>query len=121
MDVAFILNPNTGRLTFARNADGDFYFDDRAIYSVFATLFAQKGQYLFDSTIGTYLYKIKSDVRATGTRLVSVATDAISQVQADGLIRSATATAERLRLGVWSVLLRWKAPSGEDITQPLRL
>jgi phage gp46-like protein len=122
VDVAVLLNPNTGRLTFARNSQGDFYLDDRGIYPVFSTLFAQKAKYYWDSTVGTYLSTVRSDVRATGTRLTSVATDALEQCVADGLIRSGTAQADRIRLGVWMITMRWKAPSGDDVTpQPLRL
>lgn len=117
-----MVNPNTGRLTFARNRSGDYYFDDRAIYPVFATLYAQKTKYLFDDTVGTFLFKIKSDVRATGTRLVSAATDALDQVQTDGLIQSGyNASADRIANGRWAIIMRWKSPNGEAVTQPLRL
>ena len=31
MDVAFKTNASTGKLTFAKNADGNFYLDTRAV------------------------------------------------------------------------------------------
>lgn len=114
MDVAFTQNPQTGRLTFARNAAGDFYLDDRGTYAVLATLYAQKGRYFWDATVGTYLSTIKQDVRATGTRLIAAASDALEQVRQEGMIRGGSATAERLRLGAWSLPIRWLSPRGEE-------
>ncbi len=55
------------------------------------------------------------DGRTTGTRLVSVASDALQQVQkTEGRITGfSTPTATRLRTGAWSVSLAWTTPTGE--------
>jgi len=113
MDVAVVVNPATGKLTFARNSDGDFYFDDRAIGPVFGTLFAEKGRYLWDATVGTTISTVTKDGRATGTRIAAAATEALRQVKVEGLITSYDVPVPTmLRGGVWQLTLRWQTPSG---------
>lgn len=121
MDVAFTVNKN-GKLTFARNSAGDFYFDNRAVYSVFSTLFAQKGRYFFDSTVGTYLSTVTKDGRTTATRLVACANDALSQLRDTERVITdfSTPNATRLRSGAWSLALSWSTPSG-DIHETLKV
>lgn len=112
MDVAAVVD-QTGKLTFAKNADSDFYFDDRAVGAVFGTLFAHVGQYAEDATLGTTLWTVTKSGRATATRLVAAATDALQQVKAEGLISSyEPPTATRLGGGAWEIALPWKVPSG---------
>lgn len=117
MDVAFVVNPENYKLTFARNSDGDFYLDTCAVYSVIATVCAEKGKWFHDASIGTYLSTITRDGRATGTRLVAAATDGLEQVTQDGLIRSgAAASTSRLGVGAWGLTLRWQTSIGEQRT-----
>ena len=120
MDVAFALDRN-GKLDFARNAEGDFYLDDLAVYAVVATLSAHKGAYGWDGTVGTYLHTIKKDGAVTGTRLRSAMADAAAQLVADGTIRSMTGTADRLRVGAWSLTPNWKPIYGQPQKETLRL
>lgn len=120
MDVAFALDHN-GRLDFARNADGDFYFDDRAIYAVVATLCAHKGAYGWDGKVGTYLHTITKDGAVTGTRLRSVVADAADQLVAEGTIRTMTGVADRLRAGAWALSLNWQPIYGGAQKEKLRL
>ena len=120
MDVAFVINPANGKLTFARNARGDFYLDNRAVYSVFATLSAEKGRYAHSSTYGTYLGAILKDNRATGTRLTGAATDAFEQLRQAGIISNGSARPERLRVGSWALALNWKTPKGSEQRETVR-
>lgn len=120
MDVAVAVD-QTGKLTFAKNAEGDFYFDDRAVGAVFGTLFAHVGEYAEDATVGTTLHTVTKSGRATATRLVTAATDALQQVKADKLLSSYDQpTATRLVGGAWELVLPWKVPSG-PVTQRTRL
>lgn len=121
VDLAFKTNPLNGKLTFAKNSDGNFYLDDRAVYPVLVTLFADKGKYLYDANLGTYLNTISKDVRATASRLVGAAQDAIEQCRQAGYIRSGTAKAERIRPGAWALLLNWKTTRGESLAEKVKL
>lgn len=121
MDVAFKTNPTTGKLTFARDSRGGFYLDDRAVYSVMATLFADKGGYFWDASIGTYLNSVRKDDRATSSRLVGAAEDAIEQCRQAGYVRSGAVKAERLRPGVWGLAVSWTTTRGENVRQNTRL
>ena len=121
MDIAFEIDPSTGKLTFAKNAQGNFYLDSKAVYSVLATLFARKGKWGFDESLGTYFNDITKDTSATGSRLTGVVRDALEQVQQAGHITSGTVDqVTRLRPGVWLLGLRWKTTSGETVTQQIR-
>ena len=121
MDIAFSINPSTGKLTFAKNAQGNFYLDRKAVYPVLATLFARKGRWGFDETLGTYFNDITKDTTATGSRLTAAATDAFDQLKAGGYITSGTVDqVTRLRPGVWLLGLRWKTTSGETVTTQIR-
>ena len=117
MDVAFVVNPENFKLTFARNSDGDFYLDTRSVYPVIATVCAAKGKWFHDASVGTYLSTIARDGRATGTRLTAAASDGLDQVAQDGLIRNgATVEVARLRPGAWGLTLRWTTSLGEQRT-----
>lgn len=121
MDIAFEIDPSTGKLTFAKNAQGNFYLDRKAVYPVLATLFARKGKWGFDESLGTYFNDITKDTSATGSRLTGVVRDALEQVQQAGHITSGTVDqVTRLRPGVWLLGLRWKTTSGETVTQQIR-
>lgn len=118
MDIACLVKPKSGKLTFARNADGDFYFDTRSVYPVFSTLFAKKGKYFWDASLGTYLWQINKDNRSTATRVTSNADDALKQVKDESLISSYVgSTASRFQLAhsgtAWQINLQWKTPAGE--------
>jgi len=118
VDVAFLVKPKSGKLTFARNADGDFYFDTKAIYPVFSTLFSKKGMYFWDATLGTYLWQINKDFRSTATRVTANADDALKQVKDESLLSSfINSTADRIQLAksgiAWQINLQWKTPAGE--------
>lgn len=113
MDVAFKVNER-GKLTFARSEQGDFYLDDRAVYAVFSTLLAHKGEYAFDASVGTNLHLVRKDGRTTRTRLVGAATDALDQCRRqEQVIQEGDASAERLRVGIWTIPMRWRVASGE--------
>ena len=112
---------SSGKLTFARNAAGGFYLDDLGVYAVFATLFARKGEYAYDATLGTFLHKVRKDGRLTGTRLNSAAADALDQVRKDRTISSGTSTAQRLTGGAWELRLTWNVPGRGPITAAQRL
>jgi len=117
VDVAFKTNPANGKLTFARDSRGSFYLDDRAVYPVMATLFTDKGGYLYDSDLGTYLNTIVKDDRATSSRLVGAGQDAIEQCRQAGYIRGGTVKAERLRPGVWGFAMSWTITRGETVRE----
>lgn len=121
MDVAFKTNSTTGKLTFAKNSDGNFYLDTRAVYPVLATLFADKGAYLWDATLGTYLNKIRKDDRATSSRLVGAGQDAIEQCRQAGYIRAGTVVAERRRPGFWLLAINWTTTRGDSLRENVRL
>ena len=121
MDVAFKTNASTGKLTFARSSGGNFYLDDRAVYPVLATLFADKGAYLWDATLGTYLNKIRKDDRATSSRLVGAGQDAIEQCRQAAYIRAGSVKAERRRPGFWLLAITWTTTRGESIRENTRL
>jgi len=121
VDVAFTQDPHSGRLTFARNADGDFYLDTLAVYPVIATLFAEKGRYLFDPAVGTYLSLITQDSRATGSRLTAAQNDALDQCRLDGLLYSGEAQSTKLRPGVWQLIVSWKPIAGANQSRTLRV
>lgn len=114
-------DPVSGKLTFAKNSDGDFYLDDRSLYPVIATLFAERGRYAADPSVGTYLATIKQDGSATASRLNSAMGDAIEQCRRDGLIVSGQATANRLRVGVWSMPMSWRTMTGAKVDYALKI
>lgn len=120
LDVAMTRNA-AGKLTFAKNAQGGFYLDDRAVYAVFATLFARKGEYAYDATVGTFLHKTKKDGRLTGSRLNSGAADALDQVRKDSLISSGTSAAQRLAVGAWELRIDWQVPGRGAVSVAQRL
>ena len=121
MDVAFTVNPSNGKLTFAKNAQGNFYLDRKAVYPVLATLFARKGRWGFDESLGTYFNDITKDTTATGSRLTGVVRDALEQVQQAGHITGGTVDqVTRLRPGAWLLGLRWQTTSGETVTTQIR-
>lgn len=121
MDLAFAINPSTGKLTFAKNAQGNFYLDRKAVYPVLATLFSKKGRWGWDASLGTYFNDITKDTTATGSRLTAVVRDAFEQVQQAGHITTGSVDqVTRLRPGVWLLGLRWKTTSGETISQLIR-
>lgn len=121
MDVAFTINPTNGKLTYAKNAQGHFYKDNKAVYSVLTTLFARKGKWSFDESLGTYFNDITKDTAATGSRLTGVVRDAFEQVQQAGHITSGTVDqVTRIRPGVWLLSLRWQTTSGETVTTQIR-
>lgn len=111
MDVAFSLD-KSGRLTLSRDASGSPYLDTRAVYSVIATLAAHKGGYGWDGSVGTVLHKLRKDGRLTGTRLSSVGADLGDQLRGDEIVRSLSASPERLRSGAWGVTLAWTTTVG---------
>lgn len=121
MDVAFKTSSTTGKLTFAKNSDGNFYLDTRAVYPVLATLFADKGAYLWDATLGTYLNKIRKDDRATSSRLVGAGQDAIEQCRQAGYIRTGAVKAERRRPGFWLMAINWTTTSGAPVRESVRV
>lgn len=121
MDIAFEIDPSTGKLTFAKNTQGDFYLDRKAVYSVLATLFSKKRRWGWDESLGTYFNDITKDTAATGSRLTGVVRDAFEQVQQAGHITSGTVDqVTRLRPGAWLLGLRWKTTNGETISQTIR-
>ena len=120
MDVAFKTNASTGKLTFTKNTGGNFYLDDRAVYPVLATLFADKGAYLWDPALGTYLNKIKKDDRATSSRLVGAGQDAIEQCRQAGYIRAGSVKAERRRPGFWLMAINWTTTRGDTVRENVR-
>ena len=111
MDVSFSLD-KAGRLTLSRDANGSPFLDERAVYAVFATLVAQKGEYGWDGTVGTYLHTVRKDGRMTGTRLRGIAVDLFDQLKSDELVRSGDGNAERLRTGAWVLWLAWTTVGG---------
>ena len=112
MDAAFTVR--NGKLCFARRSDGDIPLDDRAVYSVFTTLFAVKGGYFADGTVGTTLSAIRKDGGATGTRIRGCGADAAEQLTDDRLVRSLSVEPRRLRSGAWVLTLTWQSPSGDQ-------
>lgn len=120
MDIAFTRN-SAGKLTFAKNAQGGFYLDDKGVYAVFSTLFARKNEYVYDATLGTFLHKIRKDGRLTGTRLNASASDALDQVRKDGVITSGSSTAQRITGGAWELRLNWTVPGRGAVTAAQRL
>lgn len=120
MDLAFKHGKN-GKLVFATNSDGDFYLDESGVFAVFATLFARKGEYAYDATVGTFLYKVRRDGRLTGSRLNAAAADALDQVRKDRVISSGTSTAQRLTGGAWELRLDWNVPGRGAVTAAQRL
>jgi phage gp46-like protein len=120
VDVAFTRNAQ-GKLVFAKDAQGGFYLDDRAVFAVFATLFARKGEYAYDATVGTYLHKVRRDGRLTGSRLNAAASDALDQARKDRVISSGTSTAQRISTGAWELRLEWNVPGRGAVTAAQRL
>lgn len=114
-DVAFTVK--RGKLDFARNADGDFYLDDSAAYSVFTTLFARKGRYHADETVGTSFAAITKDGAVTGTRIRGCVADAAEQLTEDRIIKSLSVDANRQRAGAWVLTLLWHRLSGGNRTE----
>lgn len=119
-DVAF-RSTRRGRLDFAKNAGGDFYLDDRGVYSGLATLFAHRGKYAFDASVGTFLFSVRKDGRTTGTRIKSAVDDALSQCVSDELMRDAVSSVARVRGGAWSIALMWHTTSGDKVTEGVTL
>lgn len=113
-------DPASGLLTFALNSDGDFYLDDRALYPVIATLFAEKGRYAADPTVGTYLATIRQDGAATATRLNAAMSDALEQCRRDGLLVKGSAAATRLRTGAWAMPMSWQPFSGSKVDYTMK-
>lgn len=112
MDAAFDHTAD-GKLTFARDAAGDFYLDDLATYAVLSTLCAERGRYAFDAGVGTLLSTVTKDGRATASRLSACASDALEQCRQDQLVRAgATFRVERERSGAFSIALAWQSPTG---------
>lgn len=120
MDLAFTHN-SAGKLVFAKDSSGNFYKDDAGVYAVFTTLFARKGEYAYDATVGTFLHKIRRDGRLTGSRLNAAAADAIEQVRKDRVITEGSSTAQRLTVGAWELRLEWRIPGRGPITAAQRL
>lgn len=120
MDVAFTQN-SAGKLVFAKNAQGNFYLDELGVYAVFSTLFARKGEYAYDATLGTFLHKVRKDGRLTGTRLNSAASDALDQVRKDRVITSGSSAPQRLASGAWELRLTWAVPGRGAVTAAQRL
>lgn len=114
VDVSFRRGPR-GKLTYARDPiTGDILLDEKATYAVLTTLAARRDQYYFadSENFGTRFAEIKSDARATSSRLISAVNDAFSQVRADGLIFTGSGVAVRARTGRWRVSLTWQSPDG---------
>lgn len=120
MDLAFT-HDHKGKLVFAKDSAGNFYKDDAGVYAVFTTLFARKGEYAYDATVGTFLHKVRRDGRLTGSRLNAAATDALEQVRKDRVITSGTSTAQRLTSGAWELRLEWHVPGRGPVTAAQRL
>jgi len=121
MDVAFTVNPSTGKLTFARDKAQRFYLDNRQVYAVIATLFGDKGRYGWDLDFGTRINSITKDTSATGSRLTAAAADAFDQLKAGGYITAGSIdSVTRLRSGVWGLALRWRTSSGESVALSTR-
>lgn len=120
LDVAFAVNA-AGRLDFARNGSGDYYLDDRGVYAVLGTLFANKGEYAFDGDVGTFLARVTKDGRTTGTRIASCCDDMAQQLRDDQIIRSASSRADRLRDGAWQITIEWVTASGQRQKETLKL
>lgn len=110
-----------GKLTFAKNAAGNFYLDDNGVYACFATLFARKGEYAYDPTLGTFLHRVRKDGRLTGTRLNSAASDALDQVRKDRVITAGSSAAQRLVGGAWELRLTWTVPGRGAVSAAQRL
>jgi phage gp46-like protein len=120
VDLAF-KHGNNGKLVFATNSDGNFYLDDRGTYAVFSTLFARKGEYAYDATVGTFLYKVRREGRLTGSRLNAAASDALDQVRKDRVVSSGTSTAQRISTGAWELRLEWNVPGRGAVQAAQRL
>ena len=119
MDLAFKTNPER-QAHLCPKPSGNFYLDDRAVYPVLATLFADKGAYLWDSTLGTYLNTIRKDDRATSSRLVGAGQDAIEQCRQAGYIRGGTVKGRAIRPGAWVLLPNWKT-TRESLAEKVKL
>lgn len=120
LDVAMVRNAS-GKLTLAKNAAGGFFLDDRAVYAVFATTFARKGDYAYDATLGTFLHKVRRDGRLTGSRINAAATDAIDQCRQDRAISAGSSSARRLTSGAWELALEWTVPGRGAVRDVARL
>ena len=123
-DIALKRNPATGKFTFDWDTpDGDVKWSPYAEYPVLTTLASHKGRYFWDATgqQGTLLYTVIKDGLATGSQLAGYTQDGLDQCRADGIIQSGSATAERVRPGVWIIRPRWKVGGRQSPALDLRL
>ena len=102
---------------------GSVVFDRRAAYPVLSTLHTHKGAYYWDATgrQGTQLYTVRQDrIGVTTSQLSSFGLDALKQCQAAGFLDSYSASAERLRAGVFALSVKWTV-AGSSVAETVRV
>lgn len=101
-----------GRLTFVWK-DGDLVFDDTGAYGVLTSIFARKGTYRSDRTLGTLLTRVTRERSTTGSQLANYARDGGAAAEVAGIARNVRAIATKVRPGSWRLRITWDPVRGQ--------
>ena len=109
LDTALIESRTTpGKMTWRWDSTGDLIFDDSASYPVLISVLAHRGEYRWDRTLGTLLYKVTRERSTTGSQLAAYARDGGAAAEVEGVASDVTARATKPAKN-WRIALRWTA------------